>query len=161
MKKKILQIFSILIVFGATFLFVCSGNGKSSPGFEGYYEYPDYRAMSPLLIISKCRIPEATLEVMTDEQLAQAVADFPLLIDIGAASSYEYGIKCLTKDCDAYKELLTRENAKDALMSTFMKLDEDEEGRLADKFMLAIIFFHEKNFKGTLSEEETEYAAKM
>ncbi len=160
MKKKILQSFSIVILISIVILFIGIGNGKDASGFEGYYEYPDTKGMSDLLIFSKCRIPEDTLKVMTDEQLVQAVLDFPRLMNIRFSPIADYDLESLKRNSDAYNELISRAGAKDALFTRFKQLRDNEE-RTDDETMtlydLYDILLHERSFRGTFSEEEMEY----
>lgn len=161
MKKKVFFIIAIILVFiSATILFIFMNNEGEKLSFEGYYKYPDTSNMSAVSILSACRISSDILESMTDEQLAQAVIDFPLLIDVGALSSFEFGVECLPKNSDAYKELLTREGAKDALLSKYKELKEKEEkteGEQVSEYLLQIVILYEKEFEGAFSEEELEY----
>ena len=83
---------------------------------------------------------------MTDEQLAQAVADFPLLIDVYAYSSDEAGVEVLAKESDAYRELLTRRNAKEALMGKVKELEKDSPDSIAIEILETIIL-NEKSFQ--------------
>lgn len=62
--------------------------------------------------ISACRIPENVLANMTEEQLLQAVWDFPFVYDVFSYSSTEEGVKNLENICDAYEELISRKMLK-------------------------------------------------
>lgn len=66
--------------------------------------------------IKACRIPQEVLESMTEEQLVQAVLDFPFKAELFVYSYIETGVKSMEKNCDAYAELLRRGTAKDALL---------------------------------------------
>ena len=113
----------------------------------GYYQYPSMEdSLDAATLLNNCRIPDKTLKKMTDEQLAQAVADFPLLIDVYAYSSDEAGVEVLAKESDAYRELLTRRNAKEALMGKVKELEKDSPDSIAIEILETIIL-NEKSFQ--------------
>lgn len=68
------------------------------------------------------RIDEETLEVMTDEQLVQAIADYPYLIDIYVCGTLEEGLTEFYKNCDAYAELMSRETGIESYLIYSKKL---------------------------------------
>ncbi|WP_334072558.1 MULTISPECIES: hypothetical protein [Paenibacillus] len=63
------------------------------------------------------RIPNDVLKKMTTEEVVNAVLDYPLVINIYAYDSYADGLKALAKDSDAFRELLTRDDAGDQLLA--------------------------------------------
>jgi len=79
-----------------------------------HYEYPP---ISSPLGINELYIPENILGRMTDKALIQAIADYPLLIDLYVMGTVEDGLGVLEKQCSAYKELLSRESARGSLLT--------------------------------------------
>jgi hypothetical protein len=68
-------------------------------------------------MLDATRIPNDILKRMTTEEVVSAVLEYPLVINIYAYDSYEAGLKALAKDSDAFRELLTRADAGDALLA--------------------------------------------
>lgn len=125
--------------------------------YEGYYVYPsieDY--LTPSLLVMECRIPEETLRRMTDEQLAQAVADFPLLMDVYAFSSPGQATEALAKQSDAYKELLSRRNGKEALIAKMKELQEKSSDSITIELLRTVVL-DEKSWRDTLTDEEMQF----
>ena len=114
--KLLKKVVSILLV-----LCVCIG----TEGIYGYEKENDepFRYVYPITPedeewdridsveekIEACRIPQELLNEMTNEELYQAIMDFPFLCDIFVATSQEEGVESLEKTCDAYRELLSRD----------------------------------------------------
>lgn len=90
--------------------------------FEGYYEYPTEGVSNAQELYKKCRIEQKILDSMSVEQLAQATVDYPLLMDVLAYSDMRSKAKNFAKQCDAYKELITRSGAKRALKAKIAEL---------------------------------------
>lgn len=102
--------------------------------------------------------PEETLNRMTDEALAQAVADFPLLTDVEVAHSTAYGVEWLAKNSDAYRELLTRSDAKNVLIEQIKKLyDISNMENYIKAIVLKDVVLNERSFQKILTEQEIEY----
>lgn len=148
--KTVMSFVCIFVVCG--FFYAC--NSKETD--NGYYQYPTDDSMKASKLLEVCRIPEDTLKKMSEEQLAQAVADFPLLHEVELAYSTEYGIECLASNSDAYRELLQRENAKDALIEKIKEL-ESKSDHAALVEILKDVVINEKKFSNTFTEEEKEY----
>ena len=66
-----------------------------------------------------CRIPEETLKKMTNEELIEAVLDYPFLVDLyvfGLQSEAVYGVaEQIYEECDALRELLSRKDGEEDL----------------------------------------------
>lgn len=156
MKKSVKK--GIVILLGIALSGICVYILWYISNTPNYYEYPINDTMDAGTILNECRIPEATLETMTDEELAQAVADFPLLIDVLTAYSIEYGVECLANESDAYKELLSRENGKQAMIAKVVELQEreDTEEIKIQVEILKKIILNEPLFKTDLTESEKE-----
>ena len=128
-------------------------DGKQS---VGYHVYPDTSEMKAEQISEACRIPEAELDAMSTEQLAQAVADYPLLWEIETSSSTEYDLEWLAEQSDAYKELLTREEAVAALFEKCRTLESDPDHAVCAELLKKVVS-HEKAFQNELTDSDKEY----
>lgn len=111
--------------------------------------------------INACRIPQNILDKMTEDQLVQAVLDFPFIYDIFVYSTLEKGVENLEKISDAYRELLKRENAKDSLMGRVYKETSNrtrvlsitsEQEIIGD--ILSVISLYQKDFQNTFTLDE-------
>lgn len=107
-------------------------------------------------MVVEIRIPEDTLDRMSSEQLAQAVADFPLLSEVMLTSSTEYDVDWLKEKSDAYRELLSRKDAKDVLIEKSNELAKEPDNEITVDLLKKVIL-HEKNFQEELTESEKEY----
>ncbi len=109
--------------------------------------------------IAACRIPDEILSKMTNEQLYEAVLQFPFLIDLFLAPSIEEGVKSLGRTCDAYKELMGREGAKDFLVEKIKNRSSLDEVKKTYKevflnnALVSLVLFQER-FSVELSVEE-------
>lgn len=163
MRKKNYFIIGIVLalIIAAVIWILISKPGDSET--SGYFEYPikagdsEWGLLGGAGRLEACRIPEDQLEAMSDEQLVQAIADFPMLSEVLMAAIMEYGVANLSDQSDAYKELLTRKNGKSALISKIKALEEKED-KTTDEIVIEEVFqlilLHEKSF--TLTEEEQE-----
>ncbi|MCD2491885.1 hypothetical protein LQE92_04495 [Lacrimispora sp. NSJ-141] len=61
--------------------------------------------------LNASHIPEEKLISMTDQQLLWAIDDYPFLVNILLFDSYRDGYENLLENCDALRELVSRENA--------------------------------------------------
>ena len=133
--------YTILLILTAAVFGVCgilTYMNASAPESIGYYEYPDVSDLYDSQGVKKCRIPEETLEQMTDEELAQAVADYPYLTFVLLSSSSESMSETFAEDCNAYKELLTRKKGLQALSDKADELLEAGEDSIADCLFLLL-----------------------
>lgn len=145
---------SVVCIF-LTCVLVCSCSSKKET-FVGYYEYPADDLMKETTLIKVCRIPEDILETMSEEQLAQAVADFPLLSQVAYSSSKHGGAEYLAEISDAYRELLERKNAKETLIEKIKELKENPDYADMEVDLLIMLVKQEEAFEGTFTEEEKE-----
>ena len=124
----------------------------------GYYKYPDTEGMREEQIRAVCRIPETTLNAMSSEQLAQAVADYPLLweIELDSSGEYEYAVDWLKEQSDAYRKLLDRKDAKDVLIEKTRELEESPDNAITVELLKKVIF-HETIFQNELTDADKEY----
>ena len=126
--------------------------------YEGYYTYPALDGRLTAENIENWRIADKTLEAMSSEQLAQAVADYPGLVSsVLLSSSYEIDAVKFAEKCDAYYELMkNRSYSKIILMDKIRELDE----KGADESVVSAlkrIMLSEITFKNKFTKEELDY----
>lgn len=126
--------------------------------YEGYYTYSALDGRLTAENIENWRIADKTLEVMSSEQLAQAVADYPGLVgSVLLSSSYEINTVKFAEKCDAYYELIkNRSDAKNVLMDKIMELDKNSENETVVS-ALKRIMLSEMIFKNKFTKEELDY----
>ena len=66
---------------------------------------------------NRFHISQEELDKMTDEELLQAVIDYPYLIDIFLTDHPEKAVESLKENCDALKELIARGTAVETIDS--------------------------------------------
>lgn len=120
------------------------------------YQYPADGDMNVMERLDACRIPDDTLQKMTDEQLAQAVADYPLLHNVFAYDSLDEGVRNLVEDCDAYRELLSRKKAKEVLLKKAQQLEDTASAPVIVE-ELKIIMRNEKTWVDSFSKDEMSF----
>ncbi len=84
-----------------------------------YYEYGESESHFSIAsdLVRQYRIAQEELDAMTNEELAQAVADYPLLTtSTGISAVTGGGSSTLRQNCDAYNELLQRDGGIIALL---------------------------------------------
>ena len=132
---------------------------------DEYYVYPmnssgeEWNNLTIQEKIETCRIPKRIVKNMSDEQLIQAVIDFPFIHEVFLYDYIETGVKSLENVSDAYKELISRESALNSLMnyvSTNVPRLSDEitaEQELINDALALIIVYQEK-FQDSLTESD-------
>lgn len=68
-------------------------------------------------MVKASRIPSEILKKMTTEEVVDAIVEFPLLFDVLLHNSDEEGVEALLNISDAFKELTTRKDSKEALQN--------------------------------------------
>lgn len=63
------------------------------------------------------KLNEQTMDEMSDEELVKAIADYPYLVDIYAYDTMKEGLLQFQETCDAYRELMGRENGKKSFIT--------------------------------------------
>lgn len=111
--------------------------------------------------IAACRIPKEILEEMTEEQLVQAVYDFPFLVNIFVYSALKDGVRNIERNSDAYAELLKRKGAKDALLQKITEVfsEQQEERNAWKKDALAVLALYQEDIVEKMSAEEIQSVA--
>lgn len=120
MKKKamvwIVIVSLVVVVAIGTCLFLNSRSKKSgaeSIPAETPMENPETVDQSK----DRFHISQEELDKMTDEELLQAVIDYPYLIDIFLTDHPEDAVPSLKENCDALKELVARGTAVETIDS--------------------------------------------
>lgn len=132
------------------------GEYKGEHTYIGYYKYPIEDDMKAQEIEIVCRIDEKILNEMSSEQLCQAIVDYPL-INVAFLSGYTIcDTNRLKNSSDAYKELLTRNDAKDAFISKIMELETTTDDKVLLE-MLKTVAANEPEFVAVLTRSEKEY----
>lgn len=133
------------------------------PPLEGHYEYPftpEDEEWAELSLGEKrkaCSIAQNVLDSMTDEQLAQAILEFPFLCDINLYGTKEYAATVIAQTSDAYAELLKRGTGKDALISKMKEIAEDEKVENVKKSNLFDLIDGEESFEREFTDEDRAY----
>lgn len=120
MKKLAIAAAVILVLFLGSNGIVYASTGKT---WMGYLIKPGTEEWVKLGTVQNkreaCRIPEETLKQMSNDELIEAVLEYPFLVDI-----YLFGMegepvrtaaKSVYEGCDALRELLSRRDGEEAL----------------------------------------------
>lgn len=130
MKKLLKRVVSLTLasVIVCSFGITAFATGQDNTAIDSY-EYsitPGTTAWEELGTFSRrldaCRIPEEILDAMTTDALVDAVVNFPFLLNLMVYDSVSDGFDCLLSQCDALKELLTREDGADKLAEKYISL---------------------------------------
>lgn len=166
-KKKLFFMIAVTVIAIPALLFSLLGVG-SAASKKGYamteaYVYPstdtpEWEKASVKEKIAMCRIPQETLEKMTEEQLVQAVFDFPFLCNVFLYSTMESGVQNIVRNSDAYAELLKREGAKDALLQKIYSAQAEVKDAWRND-ALAVLTLYQEDIVADMSAEEIESVA--
>ena len=160
MRKRVL----FFIMLSCSLLMACGGVKDTGMGknVSKYYEYPitpedsEWKELGTVAEkIEACRIPIDTLEQMTEEELVQAILDFPFLTDLFVSAVLPPSLDFFGDECDAYKELLERENGKEALMEKLKEFPKD--GSVETQYQgdaLRVLLLNTQEWKEQLTEDE-------
>lgn len=120
LKKLAIAAAVILVLFLGSNGIVYASTGKT---WMGYLIKPGTEEWVKLGTVQNkreaCRIPEETLKQMSNDELIEAVLEYPFLVDI-----YVFGMegepvrtaaKSVYEGCDALRELLSRRDGEEAL----------------------------------------------
>lgn len=111
--------------------------------------------------IRACAIDEEILRNLTDEELVQAILDYPFIIDLWLVDDYRIGVQSVCKNSDAFRELLSRDNAKDILMnwlkgkSVFDLQSVSAEGEMQIG-QIALLLMYTDQLAETVTKEDVE-----
>lgn len=133
-----------------------------------YYQYPvvpgddEWAKLGSIeKRLDACRIPKDILSRMTDEALLQAIYDFPFLCDMYVYTDKEYAVEMFEKNCDAYAELLARNNAKEVMMKevkdredNICKMRNISAEQEIENDVLSMLIVFQQDFTAELSNDE-------
>ena len=129
MKKLAIAAAVILVLFFGSNGIVYASTGRT---WMGYLIKPGTEEWIKLGTVENkkeaCRITEETLKQMSNEELIEAVLDYPFLVDLyvfGLHSEAVYRVaENLYEDCDALRELLSRPDGEEDLRAFWEKRTE-------------------------------------
>ncbi len=152
MKKSLIVVALSISIFTA-----CGIVGETGRGY-GYYDYPEQDTMNAKEYMNACRISQEILNEMSNEELAQAIVDFPFLMDIFFSSQSPPELVHFEEECDAYKELLLREDGKNALMDKAKELSQEKDvEKKYKRYALKVLLLYSDQWKDQLTEEEKTF----
>lgn len=166
-KKSSIVAIMLVICLGSTAyasdLIINENNVRVSDSYlyQLTSEDEEWKSLTIQEKIEACRIPKVVLYDMSDEELIQAIIDFPFIHEVYLYDDIETGIKSLESISDAYKELINRESGLTSLMN-YIRLNipsvSDEitaEEEFINDVLAAIIAFQEK-FQDSLTVSDME-----
>ena len=169
LKRAVLVIMCLCIGIWGMEVVIASTNGSKELEQGRIFEYPitpkdeEWSNLGSVQAkIEACRIPQEILDEMTNEQLYQAIMEFPFLVDLFIAPSEQEGVESLERTCDAYRELLSRDNAKDFLMDKIngeLNVQRNESTvrkQIQNDALVSLIFYQDKFEEEISIEEYTE-----
>ena len=120
MKKLAIAAAVILVLFLGSNGIVYASTGKT---WMGYLIKPGTEEWMKLGTVENkveaCRIPEETLKQMSNDELIEAVLDYPFLVNLFLSGRpgepSRIAVKNVYEGCDALRELLSRRDGEEAL----------------------------------------------
>jgi hypothetical protein len=146
MKKKLLRLLSASVMsifcFSSVFAY-------ASTIYQVTPKDKIWKSMSLEEKLDKTQIEDSKLSSMSDTELIEAIKEYPFLIDLLAFNSMEEGLKRVTDECDAYRELIRRKNGALYLYRYIEQLHkqqennikEDGKGELLIELMSALLLY--------------------
>lgn len=149
-KAVIVAIAAIFLI--TTSVFATNLNGDSSDTLRrGFYdighEDPEWKTFKTGdAMRAAIYLPEETFTDLSTEEVLIATMEYPLIGDIIAFSTYEFGIEKVSENCTALRILLTRPDAHDAVkaalaegMEYVLKIEEHKDVPNLMLYILEII----------------------
>lgn len=126
MKKLVIAAAVILVLFLGSNGIVYASTGKT---WMGYLIKPGTEEWVKLGTVQNkreaCRIPEETLKKMSNDELIEAVLDYPFLVDLFLSGKpgepSRTAVKSVYEGCDALRELLSRRDGEEDLRAFWEK----------------------------------------
>lgn len=120
MKKLAIAAAVVLVLFLGSNGIVYASTGKT---WMGYLFKPGTEEWVKLGTVQNkreaCRIPEETLKQMSNDELIEAVLEYPFLVDLFLSGKpgepSPTAVKSVYEGCDALRELLSRRDGEEAL----------------------------------------------
>ncbi len=119
MRKSIQVLLGLLITISLLVGNVCADSRAQNespiyPIMPGSEEWDELETVENK--IAACHIPSDILASMSDNELVQAIIDYPFVIDVFLVDDYRDAVDSLIANCDALNELLNRGTAKEAIL---------------------------------------------
>lgn len=120
MKKLAIAAAVILVLFLGSNGIVYASTGKT---WMGYLIKPGTEEWMKLGTVENkveaCRIPEETLKQMSNDELIEAILEYPFLVNLFLSGKpgepSRTAVKSVYEGCDALRELLSRRDGEEAL----------------------------------------------
>lgn len=134
--KRIFRVFSIVLCFSLVCSLYLSANASSIDGASTYpvnapYEYPITPESEEWLEMSShservdaCQIPDSLLQNMSTAALVETISNYPLLVDVLLFNKADDAYQALYNSLNAMRELETRPDAEEELISYIAMNDE-------------------------------------
>lgn len=122
--KKILIILLTIVTFASVSVdTVYAKEGKRfeysiTTADEGWKEFQTKSEM-----VEALRIPEDVLKSLTTQELIELVYSYPLIVDLHLYNSVDDALNAFELNCDAYRELITRNDAYVTLQNNSERFD--------------------------------------
>ena len=129
---------------------------------SGYHQYPTLEELRPLdgakAKHNACKIPIYKLKLMSTEQLAQALIDYPFLFETSIYSTGRLAADAILSHSSALQELVNRKGAKDVLLVKLKEVmqDPDPYVRVSNTESLTIILLYNHTLAPQLTPAEKE-----
>ncbi|MCX8130744.1 MAG: hypothetical protein N3I35_11670 [Clostridia bacterium] len=124
MKKKLLFYLLALMLMMSCINVYANNSSKSfeysvKPGMSVWKNFKTHAEM-----VEACQIPKDVLKKMSTEELAKAVMDYPLFVDIFLFNTRQQGYDALCKRFNGLQELLKKDDAQTKLLEVYSNLSE-------------------------------------
>lgn len=115
--------------------------------------------------VNACQIPDEILTEMATENLVDLCLNYPLLINVTAFSTFQYGMENFIKDFNGIQELFLRPGSALLLKEKYLNLSIKyldlnwtiiQKGKYAYDLMYLELFLSQKEFLRQLSKEDLE-----
>lgn len=156
--KKVISIILTLVLMAYIITPISS---EASSVSEYYKVSPGNDKWSTLTLEEKrkaCELSEKTLNSLSDQELIEAIREYPFLIDVYAFDNYQLAIDHMENICDAYRELISRKTGAESLYNALMKRTKEAHSlneKICDE-ELAILLLYQPQFTYFLSIKQLE-----
>ena len=139
MKKLAIAAAVVLVLFFGSNGIVYASTGKT---WMGYLIKPGTEEWMKLGTVENkveaCRIPEETLKQMSNDELIEAVLDYPFLVNLFLSGRpgepSRIAVKNVYEGCDALRELLSRRDGEEDLRAFWEKRMENPPKDAEEEF---------------------------
>lgn len=158
---KLRRIFVVILII-ALLLSGVYGVSLFAVRSSGYHQYPTLEELRHLdgakAKHEACKIPIYKLKLMSTEQLAQALIDYPFLFETSAYSTGRMCADAIFSHSSALQELVKRKDATDILFLKVEKLLQDPDPYVRwDAESLVIILLYNHTLAQELSVTEKDW----